>query len=449
MNFRKFGIADTAGTTAEQYDAERAGIVGLPAFRKLAGLYQFAINYEDPTLQNRIGHCLDAADVACELAKRLELSALSQKLASNIALAHDIGHPPFSHWGQTAIEKRLAPLGGSWDHDNIGLLVLTDWTKTPQAPEGLVLSAASLEGMAKRFWRYDAATPAGFDNHSLSELPQSLLDFNAAAGNALKLEQFTHLEGQLAAQSDRISFNASDIQDGLRIGRLTPAMLKEHFPAAHKTYESLLVTYASFYRNETGSAQRLDRIIDAITADPAVHGKVFERFRTAFREYQMGDLLAQTRQNLESSGAADADGIRTQKTLSADFSPGLKADFRSFMKFCREVIFAQATAPLEPLVDAAFSDLVNGGVEMKAPYNAKLDAARTPLERGLVVAEYMTREMTDADVIEQVREWQPQVYQKHFRGFEEVQYPALTDAQAFQRLTAALNVQPAPKARVI
>lgn len=436
MTYAAFGIASSSGKTFALYEKERKTLIDLRDFEKMARLYQFVINYNDPTLQNRKSHSHYVADIAQDIAGRLGLSASSAAMAGSIGIAHDMGHPPFSHWGETAIKKRLARHGTSWNHDTAGLRVVTDWSVTPENPDGAGLGTDTLEGIAKRFWRYTADKMQDRTYHPVSELPDSIL--NRDDVDAMHLGDFNHLEGQIAAQSDRIAFNATDIQDGLRTGRLAPFMLEEHFPAAYAVYHKLLNEFIEEYKTHQGHTIADPEIREIIQAQPDVHGVIFERFADAFKEYQINDLMAVTVANLEAGIASGkmtcAGDIRKQDGLTADFSPELHADFRRFAKFCREKIFAKYTAPFEPIVDAMIEDLLDGKTTMAEPYGRRFEDAADEAGKLLVIAEYMTRELTDRDVLVYIQERRPEVYAEYFPGYERVNYKKIGREEAFRRI---------------
>lgn len=434
------GIASALNKSLRQYVDEATRIRALPAYRRLSGLYQFAINYNDDRLQNRQTHTEYVAETARRIAEKLGLNEQSQQLAANIGLIHDIGHPPFSHWGETAINKRLAEYGAQWNHDTAGLQTVTTWSITAKQPYGAALSAETLEGLTKRFWKYDPSKPVGRDNHSLDELPPSIL---SKAGDGLfRLNGFNHLEGQIAAQSDRLSFNATDIQDGLLIGRFTPEMLMEHFPSAYRVYETLLQETIAACRNATSHASD-KQIRDAILRDPQLHNSVFAQFAERFRAFEIDDIVANTRTNIDASMRIhSAEDIRHHDKIVATFSPQLEAEIRSFSGFCKTHIFPKATAPFEPIVDAAIDQFMNGTVLLAPAYQKRFDTAVEPKEKMLIIAEYMTRELSDRDILTQIQQHAPEVYQQHFPGYESITHAPLSQTELTTRLTKLLKNAP-------
>lgn len=442
-SFEHLGIASTTARTAADYASEYARIERLDSFARLSSLYQFAINYKDESLQNRQSHSIMVAETARELAQQLGLSDASAALAASIGLAHDLGHPPFSHWGESALNDKFHSLGATWHHDLAGILTVTRWASESGEEKNLELSPETLEGVAKRFWRFDPNAPLSYTNHSRDHLPKELLNRDAECAGVMELSYFNHLEGQIAGQADRISFNASDIQDGLRIGRLTPEMLANHFPAAFETYERLLQEFIFEFKAQYKTDTSDTRLKELITSTPELHGVIFEGFSDAFRSYQMSDLVNTTRERLARGSAEGslrcAQDIRKVGYLVAENSTELKAQFRTFQIFCRDVIFKKHTAPFKPIMESVIHSFSSGEAKMPLAYHTRWKSAESESEKMGVIAEYLTREMSDRDALIHAQRYAPTVYAEHFPGYERVPYSSISKDEAFHRLHLSLN----------
>lgn len=401
---------------------EAEKIIASKPFNRLKGLYQFSINYTDPQLTNRQKHSFYVAEVGRTICDALELPEASGQLAYNIGLIHDIGHPPFSHWGEASIKEHLGENEFLWNHDTAGLNCVTVWS-----PE-IGTSNFTLEGLAKRYWRYDLYAPISATNHSISELPLHLQN-----SDELHLAGLNHLEGQIAAQADRIAFNATDIQDGLMTGVLTPYMLRDFFPSAYAVYETLLNQYVKEYKKEQNSNLDEEDIRDIILNTQAIHAIVFSRFSEAFKNYQMNDLISTTKKLIQQRNISSVSEIRAQRTLTADFSDELKQDFYSFAKFCKETIFAKRTKPFKSFVDSIVQYFIKNPSELHGSYRVRFEETHTHIDKILIIAEYMTREMTDQDVIIEVLRHDPDVYFKYFPGYESIKQEkaSVMDAQTY------------------
>ena len=435
LELRSWDRLGAAGSATAGAAAQPRAIRSLPDFAMLDHRYQFAINYADPSLQNRRRHSEYTASVAREISQRLGLSAASQDLAATIALAHDIGHPPFSHWGEAAINKKLAPYDVGWDHDLNGLQAINLWSDRPNP----ALPAAVIEGIAKRYWRFDASKPPSAVNHSVDELPKAVTSRPDFA--QLQLDRYNHLEGQIAAQADRIAFNSTDIADGLRVGRLKPEDLKDNFPSAYRAYREVLAETADTLRRSLDFPVTAEEVMERIEAAPDMADYVYRRFPERFRRLQVQDLMETTRANLEKAEREGRlqgpDDVRDQDHLLADFSAGLRSDFGRFMAFSRTDLFTR-TAPFETLVDAALDEILSGRAALPPAYAERLSRAGSPAERILVAAEYMTRELSDRDVLRLAQERAPETFSRSFPGYESARSAPLTDAQMAERLGTSL-----------
>jgi predicted deoxyguanosinetriphosphate triphosphohydrolase len=441
-DYKLIATSDTK-TAKDQFNNDRRNILALPEWNRLKDVYQFAINYADERLKNRETHTLDVKNTAEEIAIRFGLREESQLLAGNIALLHDIGHPPFSHWGEVAIKKALKPYGIEWNHDAAGINIATDWSKTKKNHEGASLSPTLIEGVAKRFWRYDDTRPTDFYNHHTYELPKSVIEINEKVNGKLRLDGFNHIEGQIAAQSDRLAFNVTDLLDGLRVGRFKPEMLKEHFNAAWKVLDDTISDVAKEYAylNFTKSPNT-SQIKAAIYSDVDLMDYAYQRFAPRFREFLMQDLLVNTekklRRAIDSGELNDADDIRGLDSASVEFTPEMNEQFRKYAKFCRDKIFTK-TAPFEHLVSATISNYVSGKVKLPTKWNEKFSKEEREAEKVRIVCTYITREMTDIDVITHVKVHSPEVYLLNQPDYEVIKAKNLDASEIHDRITTNLK----------
>ena len=185
--------------TAFQRDRDR--IIHSISFRRLRHKTQVFVAPDDDHYRVRLTHSLEVAQIARVLARAL---GLNEDLTEALALAHDIGHPPFGHAGEEALKAALAPHGG-WDHNAHGLRVLMRLESPYCEHDGLNLSWEVLEGMAKH-------------NGPVTALPWALAELDAAY--PLDLREWSGLEAQVAALADDIAYDNHDVDDGLRAGFL-------------------------------------------------------------------------------------------------------------------------------------------------------------------------------------------------------------------------------------
>src|SRR5262245_44344364 len=187
------------------FQRDRDRIVHASAFRRLTYKTQVFVFHEGDHYRTRLTHSLEVAQIARAMARML---GLDEDLAEALALAHDLGHPPFGHAGERALAAATAAFGG-FDHNAQSLRVVTRLERKYASFDGLNLCYETLEGLAKHngpiILRRDGA---------VSVLQREI----EATGltRCLHLEQFAPAEAQAAALADDIAYNAHDLDDGLR-----------------------------------------------------------------------------------------------------------------------------------------------------------------------------------------------------------------------------------------
>ena len=197
--------------TAFQRDRDR--IVHATAFRRLTYKTQVFVFHEGDHYRSRLTHSLEVAQIARSIARMLRLD---EDLAEALALAHDLGHPPFGHAGERALAAAMRPFGG-FDHNAQSFKVVTRLERTYADFDGLNLSLETLEGLAKH-------------NGPLSEDARGVLRRTveeAGLAERLHLTQFAPAEAQAAAIADDIAYNSHDLDDGLRAGLLRLEELRD------------------------------------------------------------------------------------------------------------------------------------------------------------------------------------------------------------------------------
>jgi dGTPase len=189
--------APPAGRSDYQRDRDR--VVHSSAFRKLQNKTQVFVTREGDFYRTRLTHSLEVAQIGRSIARLLRLD---EDLTEALALAHDLGHPPFGHAGEAGLDKALAGFGG-FDHNGQSLRVVTLLEHRYAAFDGLNLSWEALEGLAKH-------------NGPILTPPAYIAEFDAIF--PLDLRRQPSAEAQVAALADDIAYNAHDMDDGLRAG---------------------------------------------------------------------------------------------------------------------------------------------------------------------------------------------------------------------------------------
>jgi len=274
--------------TAFQRDRDR--VIHSTAFRRLVYKTQVFLNHEGDLFRTRLTHSLEVAQLGRSIARSLQLN---EDLVEAIALAHDLGHTPFGHAGQDALNacmqalppSELAANGGGFEHNLQSLRVVDELEERYPSFDGLNLCFETREGILKHCSRAHAQR----------------LELLEPAGVAARFLNggSPSLEAQLCNLADEIAYNAHDIDDGVRSGLLTLEQLDEVPLFAH-------------YRQQ------------ALQAHPALGGRrlLFESIRLMLSD-QVYDVIDHTRLCIAEQGPVDADAARRLPPLVA-FSPAMR-----------------------------------------------------------------------------------------------------------------------------
>jgi len=200
----------SATRNAFRRDCDR--IIHATAFRRLAHKTQVFVFHEGDHFRTRLTHTLEVTQIARALARAL---GLDEDLAEALALAHDLGHPPFGHAGERALDRCLATCGG-FDHNAQTLRVVTALERRYLDFDGLNLSWETLEGIVKHNGPLTVRDGSPVEAYRERGLPHTIAMHNRMQD--LELWSFASAEAQLAAIADDIAYDAHDIDDGLRAG---------------------------------------------------------------------------------------------------------------------------------------------------------------------------------------------------------------------------------------
>jgi dGTPase len=210
---RRYEEPASPSRNAFRRDCDR--IIHSAAFRRLAHKTQVFVYHEGDHYRTRLTHTLEVAQIARSLARAL---GLDEDLAEALALAHDLGHPPFGHAGERALDECLAGSGG-FDHNAQALRIVTDLERRYADFNGLNLSWETLEGLVKHNGPLvdRAGLPVG--RYARQGAPAPIVAYSKI--QALELWTYASAEAQVAALSDDIAYDAHDIDDGLRADLFT------------------------------------------------------------------------------------------------------------------------------------------------------------------------------------------------------------------------------------
>ena len=277
---------ESAWRSAFQRDRDR--IIHSSAFRRLKHKTQVFVEHEGDYYRTRLTHSIEVAQVARTLAGALGLDA---ELAEAVALAHDLGHPPFGHVGEDTLQRLMAPHGG-FDHNAQALRIVTRLERHYAEFDGLNLTWETLEGIAKH-------------NGPVSPpLPWALAEYLGAGHPLCDLELHTHAgaEAQAAAVADDIAYNHHDLHDGLRAGLFTVADLSE------------LPIVGPALREVDGLWPGLDPARRRHEALRRVFGALVE------------DVIATARSRLAAAAPGSAEAVRQLGHPMVGFSDGMAAE---------------------------------------------------------------------------------------------------------------------------
>ena len=266
--------------TRSPWQRDRDRIIHSSAFRKLQYKTQVFVNHEGDFFRTRLTHSIEVAQIARSIAREL---GLDEDLTEALALAHDLGHPPFGHAGEDALNLAMKPFGG-FDHNAQSLRVVTLLESRYAGFDGLNLTWETLEGLAKH-------------NGPLRSPPHYIAEYNER--HKLGLNTHASAEAQVAALSDDIAYHSHDIDDGLR-ARLFSAEDLAHLPVV-------------------GEALAAARVASLDVPPPRLRHETIRRVI----DTMITDLIGETRQRLKKLDPSDADAVRRAKSKVVSFSPAI------------------------------------------------------------------------------------------------------------------------------
>ncbi|MBP7000595.1 deoxyguanosinetriphosphate triphosphohydrolase [Amaricoccus sp.] len=194
---------EEGSTHRSPFQRDRDRIIHSSAFRRLKHKTQVFVEHEGDYYRTRLTHSIEVAQVARTLARTLDVN---EELAEAVALAHDLGHPPFGHTGEDELARLMEPFGG-FDHNAQAIKIVTRLEAHYADFDGLNLTWETLEGLAKH------------NGPVTGDIPYGLAEY--VARHDLELGTHASVEAQVAAISDDIAYNNHDLADGLRAGLFT------------------------------------------------------------------------------------------------------------------------------------------------------------------------------------------------------------------------------------
>ena len=308
---------ETHPTYRNEYQRDRDRIIHSAAFRRLEYKTQVFVNHEGDLFRTRLTHSLEVAQIARSVARELRLH---EDLTEAIALAHDLGHTPFGHAGQTALNNCMKDLGG-FEH-NIQSLRVVDKLEQKYADfNGLNLTFETREGILKHCAINNAK--------KLGDVGLRFLDKTQAS-----------LEAQLTDYSDEIAYNNHDIDDGIRYGLITIEdllkieLFREQYDIVNKQYSGL------------------------------DHKKLVHEIIRRMINVMVVDLIDTSRENINKANLKSIDEVRNQKQPLMVFSDSMSEKKLELKQFLRKELYQhyrvhRMTKKAADVIDALFNAFID------------------------------------------------------------------------------------------
>ena len=344
-------------TFRSPFQRDRDRIIHSSAFRRLKHKTQVFVEHEGDYYRTRLTHTIEVAQVARTIAGVL---GLNTDLAEAVALAHDLGHTPFGHTGEDAMEALMAPYGG-FDHNAQALRIVTRLERHYADFDGLNLTWETLEGIAK--------------HNGPVEPP---LSFALAEVNAewdLELGTYASAEAQVAAIADDVAYNHHDLHDGLRSGLFTEDDLMG-LPITGPAFAEVDALYPG-----------LDRMRRRHEALRRVFGRMVE------------DVIAVARNRLEAARPASVEEIRAMGTTVIRFSKPLYQEIKAIKAFLFQRMYRAPTVMTErarvtAVVNGLFPLFLRQPELLPAEWQADVQRASDEAALARIVCDYVAG-MTD------------------------------------------------------
>ena len=317
-------FAERVSSFRSPFQRDRDRIIHSSAFRRLKHKTQVFVEHEGDYYRTRLTHTIEVAQVARTIAGVL---GLNTDLAEAVALAHDLGHTPFGHTGEDAMEVLMAPYGG-FDHNAQSLRIVTSLERHYADFDGLNLTWETLEGIAKH--NGPLRGPNADEKHA-GPLPHALAEVQA--GWDLELESHASAEAQVAAIADDVAYSHHDLHDGLRSGLFTEADLME-LPVTGPAFAEVDALYPG---------------LDAMRRRHEALRRVFGRM--------VEDVIAVAQNRLTAAQPRSVDDIRAMGTTVIRFSKPLYQELKAIRSFLFHRMYR---APSVMAERARVTQVVNG-----------------------------------------------------------------------------------------
>ena len=349
-------------TFRSAWQRDRDRIIHSSAFRRLKHKTQVFIEHEGDYFRTRLTHSIEVAQVARTVAAALDLNT---ELTEAVALAHDLGHPPFGHTGEEALNDLMAPYGG-FDHNAQAIRIVTSLERHYAQWDGLNLTWETLEGIAKH--NGPVAPP----------WPYALADYNAR--HDLELSTHASAEAQVAALADDIAYSHHDLHDGLRAELFSTDELSD-LPVLHDCFAEVDRLYPglNYYRRRHEALRRFFGIL-------------------------VEDVIVLARRTLAEVAPHSVDDIRHAGRMMIRFTDPLWTDLKVIREFLFHRMYrAPAVVAMRREVTQVVHDLfplfMANTAELPKQWRKDVEDAADETALARIVADYIAG-MTDRFAIE-------------------------------------------------
>src|SRR4051812_14877637 len=343
----------------DDYQRDRDRVIHSRAFRRLENKTQvFTRRYSDH-FRNRLTHTIEVAQISRTIAAELELNV---DLVETLALVHDIGHPPFGHAGEQALDAAMRANGESFDHNLHALRIVEHFEQRYADFRGLNLSFEVREGIIKHSRDYSAA-----DHPQLREY---------------LLDQRPPLEAQLIDHTDEIAYITADLDDGLESNLLTLKAIREQVPLFERYFRDVEKLYPA-----------------------AIEKLKFNEALKRMLDHLVGDLIRNTQSNVAAAKIKTLDDVRNLRERLVDFSGETEAHRRQAKQFLYSQLYYSPELKRDKeqsarVIAEMFNFWLAHPEKLPATYQHEIDKGSSSPAR--VVCDYVAG-MTDNFILDQHR----------------------------------------------
>jgi dGTPase len=359
-------VAEPPSPTRSEFQRDRDRIVHSTAFRRLAHKTQVFVDHEGDHSRTRLTHTIEVAQIARALARALNID---DDLAEAVALGHDLGHTPFGHTGEDALDECMAGHGG-FDHNSHALRIVTELERRYAEFDGLNLTQPTMSGLIKHNGPLLDGSGAPTERYRKGGVPAAILAYDRL--QPLDLARQPSLEAQAAAIADDVAYDAHDIDDGLRAGLFTLADIRAGVPFVGGLLRDIGDRYPEL-------------------EEPRVIHELTRRVITRFIE----DAIGESRRRIAAAKVGSPEAVAAAAGPLVGHSPAMAAADREikaflFARMYRHPSVQRVRAAADAIVRRLFGAYLTDPSEMPRTWAAKAGQG----ERARAVADYIAG-MTD------------------------------------------------------